>query len=141
MTKITLMGCVVAVAASATLSADTAVTTAAFTPNADGTVSVTYTLAGDEPAVVTMDARIGGASIEAGGRFVRRVTGDVNRIVVPGEHAIVWHAREDLGASPGDLSDFAVTVSPVSRIASIRNTARNRFILKDPPSSFRPERI
>ena len=58
-----------------------------------------------------MDARIGGASIEAGGRSVRRVTGNVNRIVDPGEHAIVWHAREDLGTSPGDLSDLSVTVS------------------------------
>ena len=91
--------------------ADPSVTAASFLPNGDGSVTVTYTLAGDEPAVVTLDASLDGVPIGQSGRCVRRVTGDVNRIVEAGARTAVWYARDDLGADGGDLASLQVTVN------------------------------
>ena len=107
------MACLMAAASAPPAVAAPAVTAADFTANGDGSVTVTYTLGGDEPAVVTLDALAGGVSVEAVGRFLRRVEGDVNRIVAPGEgtRTITWYARDDLGADFGSVPDFQITVN------------------------------
>ena len=99
------------VAVATAALADPSVTAASFQPNGDGSVTVTYTLAGEEPAVVTLDASLGGVPIGQSGRCVRRVTGDVNRVVGAGTRTAVWYARDDLGADGGDFASLQVTVN------------------------------
>ena len=99
------------VAVATAALADPSVTAASFQPNGDGSVTVTYTLAGEEPAVVTLDASLGGVPIGQSGRCVRRVTGDVNRVVEAGTRTAVWYARDDLGADGGDFASLQVTVN------------------------------
>ncbi len=60
--------------------------------------TVTYTLTGDEPAIVTMDIATNGASI--GAANIRALIGDVNRLVQPGDHAILWRPDRSW---PGNL--------------------------------------
>ncbi|MBQ7187961.1 MAG: formylglycine-generating enzyme family protein [Kiritimatiellae bacterium] len=95
------------------LAADPSVTAASFVPNGDGSVTVTYTLDGDEPAIVTLDASLSGTPIGESGLFVRRVMGDANRIVEAGgtTHTATWWAREDLGDNPGNLANLTITVN------------------------------
>lgn len=69
-----------------------AVTAAAFTVNGDGTVAVSYTLA-DAPAIITLDVLDNGVSIGDG--HVRRLVGDVNKVVEPGERSATWYANAD----------------------------------------------
>ena len=99
------------VAVATAVLADPSVTAASFQPNGDGSVTVTYTLAGEESAVVTLDASLGGVPIGQSGRCVRRVTGDVNRVVGAGVRTAVWYARDDLGADGGDFASLQVTVN------------------------------
>ena len=99
------------VAVATAALADPSVTAASFQPNGDGSVTVTYMLAGEEPAVVTLDASLGGVPIGQSGRCVRRVTGDVNRVVGTGSRTAVWYARDDLGADGGDFASLQVTVN------------------------------
>ena len=99
------------VAVATAALADPSVTAASFQPNGDGSVTVTYTLAGEEPAVVTLDASLGGVPIGQSGRCVRRVTGDVNLVVGAGTRTAVWYARDDLGADGGDFASLQVTVN------------------------------
>ena len=99
------------VAVATAALADPSVTAASFQPNGDGSVTVTYMLAGEEPAVVTLDASLGGVPIGQSGRCVRRVTGDVNRVVGAGTRTAVWYARDDLGADGGDFASLQVTVN------------------------------
>ena len=99
------------VAVATAVLADPSVTAASFQPNGDGSVTVTYTLAGEESAVVTLDASLGGVPIGQSGRCVRRVTGDVNRVVGTGSRTAVWYARDDLGADGGDFASLQVTVN------------------------------
>ena len=99
------------VAVATAALADPSVTAASFQPNGDGSVTVTYMLAGEEPAVVTLDASLGGVPIGQSGRCVRRVTGDVNRVVGAGTRTAVWYARDDLGANGGDFASLQVTVN------------------------------
>ena len=51
-------------------------------------VTVSYTIAGDEPAVITFDVTTNGVSV--GGAVLRAVAGDVNRLVKPGARSFVW---------------------------------------------------
>lgn len=51
-------------------------------------VTVAYSIAGTEPAVVTFDVTTNGVSV--GGAALRAVAGDVNRLVKPGSHSFVW---------------------------------------------------
>ena len=51
-------------------------------------VTVSYTITGDEPAVVTFDVTTNGVSV--GGAVLRSVAGDVNRLVKPGARSFVW---------------------------------------------------
>ena len=50
--------------------------------------TVTYALTGDEPAIVTLDVLTNGVSV--GAANIRSLVGDVNRMVQPGEHTILW---------------------------------------------------
>ena len=95
------------------LAVDPSVTAASFVSNGDGSVTVTYTLDGDEPAVVTLDASLSGTPIGESGLFVRRVMGDANRIVEAGgtTHTATWWARDDLGTDPGNLTDLRLIVN------------------------------
>lgn len=71
------------------------------TPNAAGNfVTVGYTLA-DGPAIVTLDVMTNGVSV--GGANLRRVGGDVNRLVESGARTIWWR--------PGADCDVAGTVT------------------------------
>ena len=51
-------------------------------------VTVAYSIAGTEPAVVTFDVTTNGVSV--GGAALRAVAGDVNRLVKPGARSFVW---------------------------------------------------
>lgn len=95
------------------LAVDPSVSAASFVANGDGSVTVTYTLDGDEPAVVTLDASLGGVPIGESGLYVRRVTGDANRIIEAGgtSHTATWWARDDLGTDPGNLANLRLIVN------------------------------
>jgi len=77
-----------------------AVTAASFTVNGDGTVAVSYTLA-DAPAIITLDVLDNGVSIGDG--HVRRLAGDVNKVVEPGERSATWYANADWEGSSDSL--------------------------------------
>ena len=51
-------------------------------------VTVDYSIAGDEPAVITFDVTTNGVSV--GGAARQSVAGDVNRLVKPGARSFVW---------------------------------------------------
>ena len=60
-------------------------------------VTVSYTLA-NEPAVITVDVQTNrgdGAWVSIGADKQASITGDLNKLVQPGTHALVWDAKQD----------------------------------------------
>lgn len=69
--------------------ADPSASVTAVSRNAETrAVTVAYSIAGTEPAVVTFDVTTNGVSV--GGAALRAVAGDVNRLVKPGARSFVW---------------------------------------------------
>ena len=67
-------------------------------------VTIGYTLSG-EPGVVTLDIRTNGVSI--GGCHYSNAAGDVNRLIQPGDHTILW--RPDKSWEGTVITDESVT--------------------------------
>jgi len=80
-------------------------TVTAITPNASNrTVSVTYSLSGDEPAIVTMTVTTGGKTYDA-----ISAVGAVNGLVPAGsDNTVTWHPQDDLPAGAYDANALSV---------------------------------
>ena len=65
------------------------VSNVSFVQNPDRQVLIAYTT--DEPAVITIDVLTNNATASIGQENIRNLSGDVNKIVPAGQHAIVWH--------------------------------------------------
>lgn len=101
----TLLFCAVffaAVSARATLGTPTVTS---IDPNASNrTVSVTYSLSGDEPAIVTMTVTTGGKTYDA-----IAVVGDVNcRVSAGSGRTVTWHPQDDIPAGAYDANALSV---------------------------------
>ena len=97
-----------AFAAGAALGAPgTPVVTSVSEANGDGCVTVTYTLPGEEAAIVTMSATVGGVVREP-----ITLVGAVNSLVQPGtDLKICWNARVDLPADAYAANALSVTLT------------------------------
>ena len=71
-----------------------------------GNVKVSYTLE-NVPCVVTVDFTTNGVSI--GAANFRNLAGEVNRLVQPGSHEIVWCPGADWRGTPAEKLNVAVT--------------------------------
>lgn len=101
MKKKLLFGLVLLVVSSG--QAATTASNVTLTPNAAGNfVTIGYTLAGDN-AIVTLDVLTNGVSV--GSKSLRRVGGDVNRIVTAGNgnKAIWWRPSADCDVTGDDV--------------------------------------
>ena len=91
-----------ALLAATAMAALPTVTDIALAQNADTRlVTITYTLSGDTPAIVTADFCTNGVSVGP----VSAVSGDINKLIVPtggGSHTVYWQPRIDL---PGAVID------------------------------------
>ncbi|MBQ7666572.1 MAG: SUMF1/EgtB/PvdO family nonheme iron enzyme [Kiritimatiellae bacterium] len=75
----------------------------------DGFTVIGYTLAGDDPAVITFDVLTNGVSVGAAG--VSRARGDVWALVQPGDGEIKWRADRDLPERVFEAGAFDVRVT------------------------------
>ena len=85
----------------------TPVVTSVSEANGDGCVTVTYTLPGEEAAIVTMSATLGGVVREP-----VTLVGAVNSLVQPGtDLKIYWNARADLPADAYAANALSVALT------------------------------
>ena len=89
MTNQMTLTCAAAFLAAAACATTPAVSSVQYSQAADRSATVSYTLSGG-PAIITLDVTTNGVSI--GGKNLRRVAGDVNRLVTPGSRTIKWDA-------------------------------------------------
>ena len=80
--------------------------------NDTGSLVVSYTLGGDEPAVVTVDfqQKAGDVWTSIGEENFAGVFGDVNRIVQPGARKIYWNGRADWPEHAAELANLRAVV-------------------------------
>ena len=90
--------CLVSIAAGVAFAVDPLVSgVTAVQGNGSRKVTVSYTLA-NEPAVVTVDVQTNRGDdvwVSIGADKQANITGDLNKLVQPGTHALVWNARQD----------------------------------------------
>ena len=97
----------VLLAACGAFAAPGALTVNSVTPNAgDGTVTISYDLAGDEAAIVTMSVTVGGVTYErltVAGDVARRVTAATGK-------SITWDPRGDVPGGSYDAGSMTVNL-------------------------------
>lgn len=104
--KTTILSCLAFAAGAALAAPGTPVVTSVSPANGDGCVTITYTLPGDESAIVTLSAAAGGASYEPA-----TLVGAANRLVAPGEGLTIrWNARADLPANAYAANALSVSL-------------------------------
>ena len=105
--KISILALLAFAAGAAFCAPGTPVVTSVSEVNGDGCVTVTYTLPGEEAAIVTMSATAGGVVREP-----VTLVGAVNSLVQPGtDLKICWNARADMPNALYAANDLDVTLT------------------------------
>ena len=101
----------------------------------DRTVTISYTLDG-APAIVTVDIHTNGVPL-TGALLKGRLTGDFNRKVAPGVHAVTWNPSLDQRIA-GDRrwTDCATTAFRCKSRAPPENANGRQPCSRRPPVSF-----
>ena len=99
-----LFSAVLCAAVSAMAEFGTPTVTSIVPDASNRTVSVTYSLSGDEPAIVTMTVTTGGKTYDA-----VSVVGDVNcRVSVGAGKTVTWHPQDDIPVGTYDVNALSV---------------------------------